>query len=570
MFFRRALIVLLAAATFGCEKKAEGPPPRYLVLRFENLSGDAALDWAGNGASEVLTRMLSGAMAGPVLSRTALGELGPTLGARPATAPGTSAERTAAKLAGATRLITGYSEHSGGADRVTAVEEDLPSGKTIRTVSAVAAGPLQAFVSLAKEFSGKAGAPPTGNEDALRSYCLGREEDPSLSLNSLRDAVKADPNFGDAWVALVQLAIARGDREAAEAALAEARKNSLDKRAVAYLDFSGATLHNEPAGRMDALRRLVDFTPVDTVLTRTLAQAEMGNGNFAEAAAIWKKLLGVLPADPDGLNQLGYTTAWAGDYQGAVAAMKRYAAALPADPNPLDSLGDVHYLYRKFPEAAAAYLELNTKHPEFEQGGDLYKAAWAKYQAGDKAGADKAFAGFRKAREKDPAIVAVEGDWLYRTGRKDQAIALLQGALEQPDAPAALRYQLAVWQLLSGDRAGAAASVKAGGPPANVSAILIWFSAMPSASEAEWRVRAERILAAPAVAGLRGTALAYALLLDGKKSAALPVWKELAEKSKGTDFAARAIYARLRGEQPKLEVLPDPRVVNPLASVTGN
>lgn len=578
MFFRRVVPVLLAAATFGCEKKAEGPPPRYFVLRFENLSGDASLDWAGGGASEVLTRMLSGALSGPVLSRAALGELSPTLGARPGETPGTSGERTAAKLAGATRLITGYIERAGGADRVTAVEEDLSSGKTVRTVSAVAPGPLQAFISLAKALSAKAGAPPTTNEDALRSYCLGRDEDLSQAASHLRRAVASDPNFGEAWVSLVQADMALGDKEGADAALADAKKNTLDKRALAYLDFSGASLHNDQAARLDALKHLVDFAPVDTVLIRTLAESQMGAGQFAAAAEIWKKLLAVLPADPDGLNQLGYTTAWAGDYPGAVAVMKRYAALLPADPNPLDSLGDVHYLYRKFPEAAKVYLELNAKHPEFQEGGGLYKAAWSKYMAGDKAGADATFAQFRKAREKEPSIVATEGDWLYRTGRKTEAMALVRKTLEQTDSPVQpspvqagpLRYQLAVWQLLAGDRAGAAASVKAGGQPNNVTSILIWFCAMPSASEAEWEVRGQRILAAPAVAGLRATAVAYALLLDGKKDAALKAWKAVAENSKANDFAARALYSRLRGEQARLEVLPDPKSLNPLASVLSN
>ena len=80
VFFSRQTVPLIIAmgvamGVAGCGQKAIGPPPRYAVLRFENLSGDAALEWTGRAASEVFTRTLSGALDGPVLARTALARL---------------------------------------------------------------------------------------------------------------------------------------------------------------------------------------------------------------------------------------------------------------------------------------------------------------------------------------------------------------------------------------------------------------------------------------------------------------------------------------------------------------
>ena len=66
---------------------------------------------------------------------------------------------------------------------------------------------------------------------------------------------------------------------------------------------------------------------------------------------------------------------------------------------------------------------------------------------------------------------------------------------------------------------------------------------------------------------MRALAVGYALLLDGKRQEALPVWKELSEKSRGNDFSIREIYPRLRGEQPKITQPPDPASVNPFAPV---
>ncbi len=103
------MLLLLAAVTeLACRKPNPGPPPRYAILRFENLSGDRSLDWTGRAAAETLSVSLAvslnGALDGPVL------------------------KRQEALQAGATRLIAGYVERSGGEVRITATEADGASG----------------------------------------------------------------------------------------------------------------------------------------------------------------------------------------------------------------------------------------------------------------------------------------------------------------------------------------------------------------------------------------------------------------------------------------------------------
>ena len=131
MFCRLLVLFPIALAEFSCQKKAAGPPPRYAVVRFENLSGDPSLDWAGRAASEILPVSLAGAMDGPVLNAEALKRLAPALGARPAAAPGISSERAEALLAGATRIFSGYVERAGGTIRVVTTEEDARTGKSL-------------------------------------------------------------------------------------------------------------------------------------------------------------------------------------------------------------------------------------------------------------------------------------------------------------------------------------------------------------------------------------------------------------------------------------------------------
>jgi hypothetical protein len=66
---------------------------------------------------------------------------------------------------------------------------------------------------------------------------------------------------------------------------------------------------------------------------------------------------------------------------------------------------------------------------------------------------------------------------------------------------------------------------------------------------------------------LRDPALGYALILDGKKPAAIPVWEEIVKQSSGTDFFARTILARLKGAPVDHAVVPDPSNPNPFSAI---
>ncbi|MDP9171696.1 MAG: hypothetical protein M3N54_13855 [Acidobacteriota bacterium] len=562
-----ALLLFSAGVFTSCQKRVTESPPRYAVLRFENLSGDPALEWAGRGTSEFLSRSLSAALAGPVLNYAALGRLSPALGSRPGNAPGISTERSEALLAGATRLITGYVERSGGSIRIAAEEIDVRSSKSVRRLTASGSTVLGALTQLSGEFSPAAQPYLTSSAEALRYYVNGFEESGDQAIGDLQRSLDADPDFGPAWSLLVNANLARGNRDAAEVLIGKAGHRRLDLFNQANLEYSGAVLRSDQGDQLLAMRRISALSPGDTVLLRSTAEADTRAGEFTYAAAEWNKLAAVLPDDAGAWNQLGYTRAWGGDYAGALAALKEYARLRPGDPNPLDSAGDVHYLFRKYADAAASYLEANARSPEFQSGGSLYKAAWAKFNAGDKTGADSAFIQFKAAREKAKAtgIWLFEADWLYRTGRTKQALALLERE-SSPDA----RLQLAIWYLIAGDRTAAAKEAAAAGPPTTGAAFLVRFATLPSASAAEWQRRAERMFPASATATVRMIAVGYALLLDQNEDDALPVWRKIIAEEPGTDFFSHAIYARLNGEKETLAILPDPNTVNEFAAVLDN
>ncbi|HEY4084513.1 MAG TPA: hypothetical protein VGM43_01185 [Bryobacteraceae bacterium] len=561
------------ALAAGCgSSHAPAVPPHYAFLGFENLSGDPSLDWTGKGSSEFLSRSLEHAMDGSVLNPDALARLGQSLGPRITAAPGSSTNRASAVGSGANRLITGYVERAPGGVRVTASEEDLATHKTLRTVSVTAGAPFEALNRVAHEFSAKAAEPATTSAEAFRLYCTALEKPIQEAPALLEQAVRLDPGYGRAWIALVRTAIAGGDRARGEDMARRAHAQKLAPVDLAWIDFESATASGDRAASLAAMRKVSELEPDDIELARSLAIAETNAGDFRGAVAAWKRITTSAPQDADAWNQLGYALCWSGDYQGALAAIHEYAQVRPAEPNPLDSEGDIHFWFGKYAEAAKSYTAANVKSPSFLNGGELYKAAWAKFRAGDKAGADASFSGFQelRTRAKDPSVPLFVSDWQYRTGRAKEARSTANVAL-QKDAPpvrAAAAAQIALWDLMEGDRAAAAKDVAAGGNSGiTPSGLIVRFAALPSASAAEWAARAEKDLSAPQLVALRQTALGYALILDGKRDAALPVWEEIAAKASGTDFFARVMLARLKKQQPAVAVVPDPVNVNPFASL---
>lgn len=567
-----AVFFAFAVFTGACRKQAAGPPPRYAILRFENLSGDPSLEWVGRAASETLSTSLAGAMDGPVLSSAALARETAVLGNRPSAAPGESSERQRALAAGATRLISGYIERGDQGLRIVATEEDLATGKSRRIVSATGSSPIPAIEALARQLTPDPKPPPTANEDALRLYAEALEAPVATGIDDLEQATRIAPEFGDAWVTLAALEAARGDRDAAQEVVDRARREKISPLSLARLNLESANLQSDRQARIEALRKVVALSPGDTTLLRNLTEAETADGEFEAAAADWKKLVAAFPQDPALLNNLGYTLSYAGDYKGALAALEEYARQRPKDPNPQDSLGDLNYSFGKFQDAARYYLRAQNLQPDFQRYGDLYKAAWATFNAGDKTGADKLFAQFREQREKghDTLISLVTADWLYRTGHKPEAFDSLRVIIAEALSPV-LRSnawsQMTIWELLDHQREQAAKDSLSIGPRLSEAPMFIArFAALPSASAEQWQDRAERLIP-PAMAQLRPSALGYALILDGKREAALPLWGQIVNKAAATDFFVRAIYARLQGKQVTRPLLPDPSTFNPFRAV---
>jgi len=179
------------------------------------------------------------------------------------------------------------------------------------------------------------------------------------------------------------------------------------------------------------------------------------------------------------------------------------------------------------------------KDPNFQSGGDLWKAAMARLMTGDVSGADTLAQQYMQAREaaKDPVLDYRKAEWAWVSGRRKSARQGLEtfarGAENGPLREIASRAysQLALWSLVMGDGAAAAQLAQKGallaGPSSAGAAMVARFLAQPPASSTEWSVRAERAFPNASEAPLKDFALAYALLLGQQFQPVAPMLKQL-------------------------------------------
>jgi Flp pilus assembly protein TadD len=405
---RFALLTVALAGFVSCSRDT-AKFERVAILPFENLTGDAALDWMSRVASAVVTADLTGV-------------------------PRIFAARVEsmrdAYLMHATWVVHG-SFTGRGNDLNYAVEiEDLSRRKMLRSASIIAPG-TGALDAAARQVDPSALPFPVTNLAALEAW--GR--------NEAERAVSIEPDFGAAWLMSIEQRAVKGDREGALGLVQQALGRPTLRTPVerARIELAAALLRNDRDAERSALEALLKLVPADPQLLRALATAEMNGRHYSRAAELFRRLSQMDPGNGEPLNSLGYAELYAGNLDAARKALEEYRAFL--ETNAYDSLGEVHFLAGKFADAEKYFLQAHEKDAAYHGGADLLKAAHARWLGGDLSGADAIHQRYIKFRAglHDPLVAWREAVWLYSTGRRAEAEEKLKGA------PAVAAAQLAVW-----------------------------------------------------------------------------------------------------------------------------
>jgi Tfp pilus assembly protein PilF len=389
------------------------------LLKFENLTADPSLDWIATAAPRVLAAELTGGSHALPLRAENVRD---------------------AYLENATRLVHGYFDKRAGKLHFEVAVEDPDRHKMISNATAEGE-PLAAMNSVVNSIvkAGDSGARAfsTSNNPAVAAWGQGDFE----------QAVALDPDFGEAWLAWTEKLAAAGDSaraiEIAKQALARSGLRSAIERA--QMELILATLENDNSGRKVALGKLAQLAPADPSPRLDLAKLEMASRHFPEAARAYRDAIQAGADDPNLQNSLGYAEALAGDLDAARQAFEQYGREPGQGVNALDSLGEAYFINGKFNEAEQAFLAANAKDPGFLNGATLWKAAHASWLKGDLKGADALLQKFWENRIKthDPLVVWRRANWLYATGRREQAVMLLTRT--PPEAGDVPRRQIALW-----------------------------------------------------------------------------------------------------------------------------
>jgi tetratricopeptide (TPR) repeat protein len=513
---------LLVLALGSCQKPEPAVAERLAILPFENLASSPEGRWAATAASLLLEQQLA-------MSRDHYAFPAPDLRAALDQRP--------------TRALHGSVEAlAGGRVLIRAALEDLRGNRFLKEWKAQ--GRLEDALRMVAAWGVDAGMGATPaivpKVDAVRALADAAEAKTiDERQRVLETAVMADPACDPARLALAEVLVARGKALEVRAVLAGVKHPA----ARAQADLLLAALTGDPGQRRKALDQALAVSPANSPIRFAAAAERVRAKEFDAAVRLYREALDADPENAAMWNTLGYAHAYRGDTRSALAAIDRYAQVAPmGDANPGDSRGEVLYMGGRYAEAAQVFREQAKRFPRFFEGASLWKAAYAEFLAGNRSGADEAFARFFEMRggEANPRARSIRAVWVFQTGRGPDAVGLAAQASgsANPVERAVFQSLLCEFHLAEGRRQEASlASQRAlAAAPGNLPPMVCGFLAQPAAEVAVWEQRLNEFFDGKAFPPgvpkeeFRKQLLASALYWDGKWAAAYPLLKERYER----------------------------------------
>jgi tetratricopeptide (TPR) repeat protein len=321
---------------------------------------------------------------------------------------------------------------------LAATLRDEAAQKTVQTFEVRGDTPLSLGSALAKQITDTPRPYGSSNPDAVRELYSGR---PAA-------AIAADPSFGSAHVAYIEELLRTGRRDELPKAVESARAAKLTEVDRATLARLVATTAKE---RSDSLLALARLHGHDLGLWRAAADAALVAKDHGAAVEAFQKATELDPKNVVNWNMMAYAHGFAGNIAGAEASIAEYRRLAPQDANAYDSLGEVYFYHGRFAEAERNFLTAYGMNNALLGGGEMYRAALARFLAGDVSKADQHFNEYLQFRQKhnDPSLGLREAVWLYSTGRGAEARAKAAAV-----GSAAAKTQILLWDLADGKVSG--------------------------------------------------------------------------------------------------------------------
>ncbi len=430
---------------------------------------------------------------------------------------------------GASEALRTTVENRDGRISIEATVTDLATQRNrqvIRVEGPSSGGLLSPVNALAKRLNDRATYFAVKNTQALQAFTAAVES-PNLEgrIQSLQASIQADPSFGLAYAALAET-LAESGKDAGPLLAAAASHRS------SFTPVDGA--------RFDAIAARILHAP--------LAKQEQAAGAVLELA----------PNQVDALAALGSVGFLRGDAVEGERAFSRALDLSPGNANLRQQLAVGLLETRRFADAEKILVGIDNNP------GILPALAVCIFLEGDVNRADTVFSRYLSLRPpNDPLTPLFGATWLAVSGRAAKAIDSLQSTnFNNPGLRSLALSQMAVWQLMNGDRAAAAKSAAAATQidrrPASFAALALLLT-RGDTSVGQWR---DQVNAFTANDQVRETVLGYGYFLNRHYAEAAQVWQQILDRSGGGDLRARAMLAASlngagrAGETQKLVVEP--------------
>jgi tetratricopeptide (TPR) repeat protein len=217
------------------------------------------------------------------------------------------------------------------------------------------------------------------------------------AAKAYRQALTADPGYGPAFLALIQVELNRGNRQAA---IDEAKKRSANGVANPDLDRligDDAVRRQDYTAAIPLLERATSGLPGNADGWALLGRAYQGTGRYADAAQAYRKAVDLAPQNLGYRSTLGLVLGQAGQLNAGLAELQKVTST-PGykDAAGWTNLGWVYRTLKRPQKSIAAYqkaLELDPKQEQAALG-----LGWAYSNTKDY---DKAIAAYDKAIQID-------------------------------------------------------------------------------------------------------------------------------------------------------------------------
>jgi TolB-like protein/Flp pilus assembly protein TadD len=489
---------------------AEAPANAIAVLPFDNMTGDPANDYLGDGLAEELMHRLAKIPGLQVAARRSAfaykGKAGDV--------------RQIAKALGVSYVVEGSVRRQGGQVRVNAALIERASGTNRWSNSYESSGDffaieddigdqvLTALKLVLKSRPAASSAPGGRNAVAYDHYLQGlaylRMPGSAANLDAAErlfgEALAEQPDFARAQAGLCQARVQRYalDREPAHVTDAESacsRAKALDstaqevheaigqlrlatgdaaeaesayRQALAIVPESPDLLiglsealdtEGKPAEAEQALRRAIAVQPNYAAAHIAYGHFLIGSGRARDAAGEYERGTQLAPENPNAFNNLGGAYLYLGDFDRAARAFSRSVELEPRRAS-YSNLGIVHYYRGRFGEAADMFRKAVDLAPaDHRLWGNLADALLFDSRH------DQAMQAYRRALElvegelvinrKHAVNQAQAAYYASRLGEGDRARQHLEIALAEGDGTDYVHYYVALAELRLGDRAKA-------------------------------------------------------------------------------------------------------------------